>query len=86
MAKEFVTGLLDEADIDQVIITRSKDIEGNVVIRVRSNVRVVITNKLDPLDKESINIPINSTVNELSVGPQVLAIRNAILTLVRTKI
>ena len=86
MPKEYAAGTISDVDIDQVTITLTKDAQGNPEVRVRSNIGVTITNKLDPTDTHRINVPVNRTVQELSVGPQVVAIRNAILAYARTQI
>lgn len=86
MAKEFTTGTVSDVDIDQVTITVTKDTDGNPQVRVRSNITVTIANKLDPLDTHNITVPVNRTVQQLGVGAQVIAIRNAILAFVQTQI
>ena len=84
MAREYATGTISDVDIDQVIITVGQNEAGAQEVRVRANIGVTITNKLDPTDTYRLNLPINRTVQQLSVGPQVVAIRNAILAYAQT--
>jgi hypothetical protein len=86
MPKTFKTGQISDVDINQIVITVGKDISGNPEVRVRCNVSVVLSNTLDPLDTTTLNIPVNQTIQQLGIGPQVVAIRNAILTFARTQI
>lgn len=86
MPRTFTTQQIQDVDIDQITITRTKDLQGNQVIRVRSNVTVKLVDTVDPLRSTVMNLNVNNTVQELNVGAQVIAIRSAILTALRNQI
>lgn len=84
MAKEFVTQGIADVDIEQVILTHDKQTDK---VRVRSNVSVVLANKIDATDTHKINIPVNKTVVELGIPPAtILAIRRAVLDYVKAQL
>lgn len=86
MAKEYSTSVATDTDIDQVIINVGRDLVGAVEVRLRCNVSVELTNKLDANDKQRINVPVNRTIQQLGVTSSVATIRNAILNYVNTQI
>lgn len=72
-------GIID-ADIDQIVLIKSTDGQGNPVIRVRSNVTVKLVDTVDSTRVATIELHINNTAQELGIGSQMLAIRSAVLS------
>lgn len=86
MPRTFTTQQILDANIDQITITRTKDDQGNPQVIVRSNVSVTLVDSVDPTRMTTMNLNLNKTVQELSIGPQVVAIRSAILTALQAQI
>jgi hypothetical protein len=84
--RTFTTQDITDVDLDQIIITKTKDIDGNPQVRVRANVSVTLVDSLDPLRTSTINLNLNKTIQELSVGPAVNAIRLAVLNSLKSQI
>jgi hypothetical protein len=81
MPRKFTAKPVVSFDIDQIIITRSKNaLTGVLEWRVRSNIRAVLQNDNSILT-EIVNIPVNTLDTDLNVVGPVIALRNAVLRL-----
>lgn len=85
MAKEYTTDLVEDAAIEQVTISRGLNAAGNPEVRVRCNIVVTLRNKLVSTETHTRMVVINETVQTLGIGPQVVAIRNALLQRARSE-
>lgn len=86
MPRTFITEQILDAQVQQIVITRTQDDQGNTQVRVRSNVTVTLADSVDPTRKTTMNLNLNKTVQELTVGPAVNAIRLAVLNALKTQI
>jgi len=84
--RTFTTQPITDVDIEQIVITRSTDDEGNLVIRVRSSASVQLVDMSAPTKSTTMNLNLNTTIQELGVGQAVNTIRTAILTALRNQI
>ena len=84
--RTFTTKDITDIDIDQIVITKTKDIDGNPQIRMRTSVTVILVDSLDPSRTSTMILNLNKTIQELSVGPAVNAIRLAALNSLKSQL
>ena len=84
--RTFITKDIVDTNIEQIIITRTQDEQGNPQIRVRASVAVTLQDNADALRSTTMTLNVNKTIQELGIGIQVNAIRNAILVELRKQI
>jgi len=86
MPRTFTTQDITDVDLDQIVITKTKDLEGNPQIRVRASVNVTLKDNADPLRLTTMNLNVNKTIQELNVVVSVAALRNAVLKALKDQI
>lgn len=86
MPRTFTTQDITDVDIGQIIITKTKDDAGNVQIQVRASVTAILKDSIDPLRLTTMTLNLNKTIQELSVGPAVNAIRLAVLNSLKSQL
>ena len=86
MARKFTTQDIQDFNIEQVIITKSTDDQGNPEIRVRSNVTVELKDDNDSNRSTIMNIKLNKTTKELGISAAISTIKTVILAELRKQI
>ena len=84
--RTFTTKDITDIDLDQIVITKTKDNDGNPQVRVRTNITVTLVDNLDPSRTSTMALNLNKTIQELSVGPAVNAIRLAVLNSLKSQL
>ena len=88
MPRTFITQEILDTQIDQIVITYTKDINNNPDIRVRSSAKVVLADSLDTKKNKEFSVNLNKSIADLnpSVVAHVNAIKNIVLTELRDQI
>lgn len=81
MPRTFTTSTIQDINIEQIVITNTKDTLGNPVVRVRSSANVVLVDSIDPTKNQMLMVNLNKTTTELnpSIAAHITAIKNIVL-------
>ena len=86
MPRKFSTQDIQDVDIDQIVISRSRNDQDQFEVRIRSSATVTLVDDIDPSRTTRFQLNLNKLISQLQIGPAVNQIRQAILNEFKSQI